>query len=370
MTLASFIVDNVDEILREWVEFARTLSSGKSLEVEALRDHAKRMLLAVAAEMTTSQTEEQRRTKSRGHAPVDPLADETAAETHGDQRYFQGFKLEELIGEFRALRATVIRLWTRRTTLDERTVDELTRFNEGIDQLLAESVVHFARQLDRARQLFLGVLGHDLRTDLQVILACSDRLQRSPSQDQIQKYVPHIEESAHHIRTLAEDLLDVVRTQLGRQLPIEGALMNAATVCEEVLHPFQQLHPGCEMRLQIDGDVSGVWDRNRIQQMLSNLLRNAFQHGDMTRPITLSARGGEDSVLFGVHNHGNPIPRSLLTHIFDPFRQGIEHRDRTSLGLGLYIASTIAQAHAGTLSVSSSEADGTTFSVRLPKQGR
>jgi K+-sensing histidine kinase KdpD len=182
VTLASFIIGNIDEILREWVEFARTLASGKELDVEALRDHAKKMLLTVAAEMTTSQTAEQQRAKSRGEATV-PGSGETVAGTHGDQRYLQGFKLEEMIGEYRALRATVIRLWSRHTTLDERAVDELTRFNEGIDQLMSESVTRFSRQVDRARQLFMGVLGHDLRTDLQVILACAERLEHSPSKE-------------------------------------------------------------------------------------------------------------------------------------------------------------------------------------------
>jgi signal transduction histidine kinase len=370
MTLANFIVANIDAILRDWVEFAGTLSSGKGLELEALRNHARKMLLAVAAEMVTTQTDQQQQAKSRGEAPVLPEHSDTAAETHGDQRYFQGFRLEELIAEFRALRATVIRLWTRQTTLDERTMDELTRFNEGIDQLLAESVVHFAQQLDRARTLFLGVLGHDLRTDLQVILACADRLKRLPTEVQIGKYVPHIEESAHHIRILAEDLLDVARTQLGRKLPIEGAHMDAASACEEVLHPFQQLHPGCEIRLQIEGDVCGEWDRNRIQQMLANLVRNAFQHGDSTRPITLTARGADDGVVLQVHNFGEPIPPALIPHIFDPMRQGMEGGDRTSLGLGLYIASTIVHAHGGSLSASSSATAGTLFTARLPRQVR
>jgi signal transduction histidine kinase len=146
--------------------------------------------------------------------------------------------------------------------------------------------------------------------------------------------------------------------------------MDAVGACEEVLHPFQQLHPECEIRLQIEGDVCGEWDRNRIQQMLANLVRNAFQHGDPERPVTLSARGDEASVLFEVHNFGSPIPPLAMPHIFDPMHQVAERTDRTSLGLGLYIASTIAQAHHGTLKVSSTEAEGTTFSARLPKHAR
>lgn len=249
MTLSSFIIQNIDDILREWVEFAASLSSGKHLEIEALRNHARKMLFTVAAEMTTSQSDAQQQAKSRGDAPRQIGADETAAETHGDQRYIQGFKLEELIAEFRALRATVIRLWTQQTTIDERTVYELTKFNEGLDQLLAESVTHFSAQLDRARHLFLGMLGHDMRTDLQVILSCSNRLEQSPTKDQIEKFVPHISRSAHHIRAMADDLLDVVRTQLGRRLPIKGAAMDGASACEEVCSSFRQLYPQRELQL-------------------------------------------------------------------------------------------------------------------------
>lgn len=144
--------------------------------------------------------------------------------------------------------------------------------------------------------------------------------------------------------------------------------VDAALTCEEVSHPFRQLHPDCDFRLQIQGTVTGEWDRRRLQQMLANLVRNAVQHADVSRPITLSAQGGEDSVVFKVHNHGPPIPRSLMNHIFDPLQQGEECRDRTSLGLGLYIASTIAKGHAGTLAITSSEAEGTTFVATLPRQ--
>jgi len=369
MTLADFIFENIDEILAEWVEFARSLAGGDALDIEGLRDHARTMLLAVATEMSTEQSDAEQRTKSRGQAPVVAGSDDTAAETHGDQRYKQGFKLDGLVAEFRALRATVIHLWTRKTVIDERTVYELTRFNEGIDQLLAESVVRFSKQLDRARELFMGVLGHDLRTDLQVILTCASRLEKTGTEDVVIKYVPYLKESAQHILGMAEDLLDVARTRLGTQIPVVGAPMNAGDACEEVMHAFQQLHPHCELRLQIEGDVNGRWDRPRIQQMLTNLVRNAFQHGDPTQPISLRVRRDGDSVVYEVHNYGAPIPPSLLGHVFEPLQQGDDPHDSKSLGLGLYIACTIANAHRGKLSVASSHDAGTTFTARLPVHG-
>jgi signal transduction histidine kinase len=370
MTLAEFIAANTQEILDEWVKFARTLSSANGLDLEALRDHAQTMLLAVAAQMQTDQTDAQQQSKGRGHVHGDSPDGETAAEAHGDQRYGHGFSLEELVSEYRALRATVIRLWTRQTTIDERTVDELTRFNEGIDQLLAESIGHFSRQLDRARQLFMGVLGHDLRTDMHVILASAERLERSTSKEHVEKYVPFIKDSANNIVAMVEDLLDVTRTRLGSQLPVETCPVDAADVCKETVQAFHQLHPQCDIRMEVEGDVSGEWDKKRLHQMLSNLVRNAIQHGDATRPITLSTRGRGAYVIFKVHNFGPPIPPSLITHMFDPLQQGHERKDPTSLGLGLYIASTVAHSHQGTLTATSSAKDGTTFTATLPREHR
>lgn len=368
MTLASFILENIDEILKEWVKFARTLSSASELELEALRDDAEAMLRTVAAQMTSGQSDAQQQAKSHGQEPQNDSGVDSAAEMHGDQRYAHGFTLDELVSEYRALRATVIRLWMRETSIDERMVYELTRFNEGIDQLLAESVVRFSKQLDRARQLFMGVLGHDLRTDLQLILSCANGSERSPSQEHIDEFVLHARAGANNILTMAEDLLDVARTQLGVRLPIEASHMDAALACEEAVQSFQQLHPDAEIRLQIEGDVGGEWDGQRIQQMLKNLVRNAFQHGDPGRAITVSALRGEKNVVFKVHNYGPAIPRALMASIFEPMQQGQERTDRSSAGLGLYIASTVAEGHGGTLSVSSSQEAGTTFTATLPRQ--
>lgn len=370
MTLSRFIVDNIDQILAEWVEFARTLVSGRDLDLKALRDHAKLMLLAIAKEMAIEQSAAQQKTKSEGDAPVDLSAGESAAETHGDQRYGAGFSLEELVSEYRALRATVIRLWTSQTKLDERTLYELTRFNEGIDQLLAESTVHFSRQLDRARYLFMGVLGHDLRSDLQVIVACCDKLSRQPSKEQVEKYVPHIKHSTDNIVELVGDLLDVARTRLGVQLPIEVATVDGASACEHVLQSFRALYPSCKFSLRVEDDVSGEWDRNRMHQLLTNLVRNSTQHGDVAREITVSVHGSAETVHFKVHNYGPVIPRHLLGQIFNPMRQGEVRSDGSSLGLGLYIAETIAQGHGGAIAITSSEAEGTTVTVTLPRRAR
>jgi signal transduction histidine kinase len=123
--------------------------------------------------------------------------------------------------------------------------------------------------------------------------------------------------------------------------------------------------------VRLAGDLNGNWDAARISQLLSNLLQNAIQHGAKDRPVTLSANGEEGHATLRVHNEGKAIPESTLARIFEPLVWTEESTEEPSsssgLGLGLYIASAIAEAHGGTISVDSSEKAGTTFTVRLPR---
>jgi hypothetical protein len=139
MKLAQFILDNVEPILTEWEAFAKSLPPGQKMNVAALRNDAERMLRFVAADMEAAQTEGQRAVKGRGQQAAG--SEDSAAHDHGRLRHMQAFDLAQMISEFRALRASVIRLWSAQpgaTSL--ATSSELIRFNEAIDQILAESV--------------------------------------------------------------------------------------------------------------------------------------------------------------------------------------------------------------------------------------
>jgi signal transduction histidine kinase len=277
-----------------------------------------------------------------------------------------------MVSEFRALRASVIRLWiAQRGRSDDDWPYELTRFNEAIDQALCESVRCFSAQLDRSRELFMGVLGHDLRTPLHIILASSAKLMNDKCTPEQGKLLgKYVHDSGQHITDMITDLLDVVRTKLGGTLPLQRELMDAMTVCHHVAEQFRVLHPDRELSLQLSGNLHGCWDRMRLHQLLTNLLRNAFQHGDSAGRITLCASEQGEWVSVTVHNPGEPIDPSQLAHIFEPLRRGQaqgNERDNFSMGLGLYIADTITKAHQGTLSVQSSGELGTSFTARLPR---
>jgi signal transduction histidine kinase len=373
--LATFILANMEDIMREWQKFAATVLSAKGMDRKGLRNDAEWILTTIARDMQTSQSRSQQEAKSKDTRPPRKDAAETAAEAHGAQRFVSGFDLNEMVSEYRALRASVIRLWTASCKIDEvQLVEELTRFNEGIDQALSESIRYFAGQLDRSRELFMGVLGHDLRTPVHVIQASAERLLRTHANaEQQQQLGRYVRDSANQITTMLSDLLDTVRTQLGGSLPLQLAEVDISDVCTAVVEQFRVLHPQRELQCNVPAGLRGSWDEIRVRQLLTNLLRNAIQHGAADSPITLSAKLQNESVVVSVHNLGAPIPPELLVNIFEPLRRGdaqqsVDHQrmDSFSMGLGLYIAATIAQAHQGSIKVESTQEQGTTFRTELP----
>jgi hypothetical protein len=144
MRLYDFIQGHREHILAEWESFARTVSPASgTMDVVALRDHADEMLTVIAADLRTAQNPVQQAEKSKGQAE-DSDTTATAAEEHGAARAESGFTIEEMVAEYRALRASVLSLWTREAgVLKAEHIDDLIRFNEAIDQSLAESVTEF-----------------------------------------------------------------------------------------------------------------------------------------------------------------------------------------------------------------------------------
>jgi hypothetical protein len=164
MRLSDFIARHLESILAEREAFARThIPAGEAMDVAGLRDHAADILKAVARDLRTPQTEAERGEKARGDAEPRPGAANTAAQTHGAVRAEAGFILAQMVSEFRALRASVNRLWRAAGPPGPTDFEDLARFNEAIDQALAESVSRYARDLEHSKEMFLAILGRDVR---------------------------------------------------------------------------------------------------------------------------------------------------------------------------------------------------------------
>ncbi|XUK68037.1 Sensor histidine kinase [Pseudomonas yamanorum] len=176
MRLADFINSNIEPILQQWEDFARTMTpASKGMDALALRDHAEQMLITIAKDLRTPQTHDDRITKSHGDAPSSTFS--TAAETHAYIRQESGFTISQMIAEYRALRTSVLVLWMPPESVSkDEEISDVIRFNEAIDQALAESVVSYSSAVDAARNVFLGILGHDLRSPLGAITLSAELL--------------------------------------------------------------------------------------------------------------------------------------------------------------------------------------------------
>jgi signal transduction histidine kinase len=364
MKLADFITSNRKAIVKEWVRFASTLQpASATMTTGALRDHADEILTAVVADMEEPQGREEQSAKSHGQGNRHRL--EAVGKIHAILRVERGFRLDQLVAEYRALRASILRMWGSSGPCD---ISEVTRFNEAIDEALTEATTRYSQSIDETRDQFLGILGHDLRNPITgIMLSAGGILMRSAGLDATS--ASRILTSAGRMERMVTDLLDLTRSRLGGGIPVTRVPMDLEALLREMIAEQDAAAAGRDLRLSTEGDLSGEWDRDRIAQVISNLLGNAIQHGTENMPVRLTARGLGDTVVVEVVNQGVPIPPSEMETIFKAMVQGGERSRRgTSLGLGLYIARAIATAHGGTLTAASTAEQGTTFTLRLPRQ--
>jgi signal transduction histidine kinase len=373
MRLAEFILHDMEAILAEWESFAATLlPAAAGMTALALRDHAQHILKAVARDLATPQTREAQAEKSRGRAPRVAGAPETAAQTHAVLRARGGFDINQLVAEYRALRASVLRLWIDASPLDEPGVEDVIRFNEAIDQAIAESVGHFHDQVERARNLLLGMLGHDMRSPLNTVRITASYLAALNAGEVVSEAAALLIRSGASMQTLLDDLVDFNRTNLGLGLTIVPSDIDLAAVVADELEQLRGAHPGRRIELTATGDDRGRWDGARLQQLLRNLVSNAIRYGSPDTPVRVALRGEEADVRLEVTNRGPTIDPSVLSQIFEPLKRGPAEDDshaRDGLGLGLFIVREIARSHGGKVEVNS-DAGETTFAVRLPRHRR
>ena len=222
------------------------------------------------------------------------------------------------------------------------------------------------------REQLIGIVGHDLRDPLNSIMMTAQMLVLREGLGEIEtKAARRIASGAARAARLIDQLLDLTRSRLGGGISIDRQPLDLGLVVKQVIGELEISHPDRPIRVEAEGDLAGTWDRDRIAQLIGNLMGNALQHGMPGTPIDLGLDGSGGEVVVAVRNCGTPIPPETLPFIFEAFRRGRkEHPSRKSgLGLGLFIAQQIAHSHDGSIEVSSSETEGTTFRLRLPRRG-
>jgi signal transduction histidine kinase len=371
-TLPGFIRDNTEQILAEWETFARGLPLGDSMDIAALRDHAKEMLGVIADDLSEPQTLRQQADKAHGRSDAGARHAPTAAQAHGAGRAESGFTVEQMVSEFRALRASVIHLWSRTHQQAAATdLQDMIRFNEAIDQAIAESIATYTHEVRQSRDRFLAILGHDLRTPIGAMVTSTRfMLDTGELSEPHRTLVSRMEGTARRMNRLVADLLEFTRTRFGDAIPVVIAEMDAARMLDDVASEVRASYPQSVIDIRSTGEMRGRWDCERLTQALTNLVSNAVHHGTAGEPIEMEADGSAEELVVSVRNQGPAIATEEIGRLFDGMKAMGAPRahDRRHLGLGLYIVDKIVRAHHGSIDVQSSAEQGTVFTMHLPRQ--
>ncbi|RKG92322.1 PAS domain S-box protein [Corallococcus sp. CA053C] len=228
-----------------------------------------------------------------------------------------------------------------------------------------------ARRRAEFEQLLIGIVGHDLRNPISAITMAATVLARREDADpRDQKAVARILASAERAHRMLRDVLDFTQARLGGGIPMSPRGVDLMELVRQVMDEVQQAHP--DRRLEVDhrGDAHVSCDPDRLAQVITNLVNNALAYGEAGCPVRVRLRGQQEGVTLAVNNQGRPIPRALMPHLFEPLKRAeVSEGSRLAhgLGLGLFIVKHIVDAHGGRLRVRSTEQDGTTFLVHLPR---
>lgn len=361
--LAEFIACERDALVREWGDLALARSprvpglTRGELEASA-HETLDALLQSLDASLPPASTRPRLESSAKGHA-ISRLA--------------HGYALPQVAAEYRVLRAEILRRWfATGPTFDDLAQEEIIRFNATVDRLLVDMTHHYTADQERARDLLLGTLGHDLRNPLNALVAGARYLERrlAPGTPELATAV-RLLRATRRMSRLVADLLDATRTKLGTELPLQRSGVNLEDACQQVIDELREVYPDRRVWCLSAGDVSGEWDAERVLQMLSNLVGNALVHGDPDEPVTVMLRGGEQAIEIEVRNAGAAIPETLRARLFEPMVQAAMSEPGASgrypgVGLGLYIVREIVRAHGGTIDVRSTE-EGTIFAISLPR---
>jgi signal transduction histidine kinase len=216
----------------------------------------------------------------------------------------------------------------------------------------------------------MGILGHDLRNPLNTVIVTSDRLLRGQGGAAADERASmlRIRRAAGRMQEMIETLLDFTRARFTGQVPVSRAAIDLGEISGTTIDELRTIWPDNRIELEVHGDPRGEWDPARMSQTVANLVTNAIAYGGPGHSVRVSVDDAGPDVELKVHNEGPPIPPDVMKVIFEPFRRGAaEDRSPGGLGLGLYIVKEIVNAHSGSIGVDSTERDGTTFTLHLPR---
>ena len=367
--LADFIEQYDEAITENAIAFARSVIVDTALNETQLRDHFPQIVKAIVADLRTPQTRVEEVAKSEGRAVAAAEQTPSAAGRHAVHRALSGYSISNLVSEYRALRASVLRMRLDATDRGAAAAGDITRFNEAIDEAIAESVSYYADEMERWRNIFLGVLGHDLRSPLSAMVMTSELIGRTAADAPTAAAAQRLIRNGEHMRALLDKLLVYNRAQLGGGFHLEKSQVDLTHACREEVELLRASMPGTRVHFQAPDPVRGTFDAGRIREALANLVVNAQKYGARGTEIGVELRDEGAGPVLSVSNSGETIVPETLDLMFEPLRRGgvsEGESEQASMGLGLFIVKQIAKAHGGTIRAESSHGK-TTFTLQLPR---
>jgi signal transduction histidine kinase len=206
-----------------------------------------------------------------------------------------GFDIDQMVSEYRALRASIIKLWrAEHNNVSHQDMEDIIRFNEAVDQTIAESVRRYIKRIDHSRNMFLGILGHDLRNPIGAASMCGQLMIAKGTLDpKMRILAAQVIDSTARANIIINDLLDFTRSGVGSGLTVSKELADMGIIAQRLVDEMVAISKGRKIDLDMKGDMQGEWDVARIEQVFSNLIGNALQYSFEGTPIALIIDGTE-----------------------------------------------------------------------------
>jgi signal transduction histidine kinase len=352
--VTAFLRERQAEIAERWeAEVVDELASLRRMSRPVLLDHLYEFLTGLASWID-------------GDTELAEKAFARLAEGHALQRLGYGVGLETLTREYSKLRVVLLRmLMTIDETQENR--EQMVRLHEGMDRAINEAMRRYATRREEVRERFVAILGHDLRDPLSTVVISANTLAANPSLKPEHRVVAsRIVRACDRMQRMIADVLDFARGHLGTGIPAYPTLNDMGEICKAAADEIIGANPQREVVVDLEGDLRGAFDRDRVHQALTNLISNAIQHSEGRIEVHAYETEDRDAIVTDVTSHGEQIPEELRERLFDPFSHGDMTGPRKGLGLGLFIVQQIAIAHGALCDVTSTE-DATTFSIRWPR---
>jgi signal transduction histidine kinase len=362
--LAELIHANRDQLLKRWAERVQARLAPRKLSKPELMDRLPDFIDDLVHAL-----------RGEGSPPVALVTE--AAKEHGKQRFRSGFDIEAVVLEYGVVRECVFELISEPDYTP--TVQEFRMLSKCLIDAIAAAISEYAGQREeevRNRSEFekqlLGIVSHDLRDPLNTIgLSAATLLRRSGIDELYVRGLTRILSSAKRATRLIADLLDFTQARVGGGIPIRTKEFNFHDLARQIVDEMSLSHPERQIAFTQAGSGEGIWDPDRITQVLVNLLTNALQHSPAGTIVRVATRAANGEVWLVINNQGRLLSDEEIPSLFEPFHRGNETpAEPGSLGLGLFIAKQIVSAHRGKIEVTSSEEAGTTVTVHFPRDAQ